>query len=165
MRFFKKLFKFLKWIITGAVWTYIYLSGTLILFRSVWGFNYLSQKSWQILSSYWNSGGSISTGKDYLLVLCLIVLIPLWIWGWKKLYKANYVALLLAPLLWYQKREADNSLKAMSRTKIHNIGISIGDDIKQDFENKLQKRQAAATNAPKASQNIRLQLKDKLRHE
>ena len=53
----------------------------------------------------------------------------------------------------------------MSRVKIHNIGTSIGDDVKQDFEKKLQKQQARVSNEPKVSQNIRLQLKDKLRHE
>lgn len=165
MSFFKKLLKLLKFIITGAVWTYIYICGTLMLFKHIWGFNYLSSKSWHVLSTYWNNGGAINTVKDFLLLLCLILLIPLWIKGWRKLYRLNYASFLLSPILWYQKKEADNSLRSMSRIKIRNIGSSIGDDIKQDFENKLKKRQAAVSNEAKSSQNIRLQLKDKLHHE
>ena len=56
-------------------------------------------------------------------------------------------------------------MKSMSRIKIHNIGISIGDDVKQDFENKLKRQQTEIEKAPKASQRIRSGLKNKLKNK
>ncbi len=163
MKFFKKLLAFNKWIIVGAIWSYIYLYGTLLLFKSVWGFNYLSRSNWKVITGFWEQGGKIQTGSDYLFIICLILLIPLWIWGWRKLYKANFFMLLITPILWYQKHKADKYIKGMSRIKIHNIGISIGEDIKQDFETKLKQKQEKIENNPKAVSNIRANLTDKLK--
>lgn len=163
MKFLKKLLAFIKWITIGVVWSYVYLYGTLLLFKSLWGFNYLSRSSWGVISSFWEQGGKIRTGSDYLFVICIILIIPLWIWGWRKLYKANILALLLAPILWYQKRKADKYIKGMSRIKIHNIGISVGDDIKQDFENKLKQQKEEIEKSPKAVSSIRSDLTNKLK--
>ena len=162
MKIFKKLLAFLKWAIVGIVWSYIYILATTLLFKSVWGFNYLSRNSWNIISTFWQQGGRIKSGSDYLFILCLLLLIPLWIWGWRKLYKTNFMAVLLIPLTWYQNRSATRYMKSMSRIKLHNIGISIGDDVKQDFENKLKQQQTQIQNSPKASQKIRSELKNKL---
>lgn len=162
MKFLKKLLIFWKLFIVGVIWSYVYLCGTTLLFKSIWGFNYLSRSNWRIISGFWKSGGTIRSGSDYMFIICLILLIPLWLWGWRKLYKANFINLLLIPVNWYQRRSADNYMKSMSRVKLHNIGISIGADIKQDFENKLQKQKTDIENAPKASQNIRSQLKNRL---
>lgn len=162
MKFLKKLMAFVKWLIVGVVWSYIYLLGTWFLFKYVWGFNYLSRSSWHVISRYWNEGGRIKTGSDYMFVLCLIMLIPLWLWGWKKLNRTNFVNVILQPFLWVQKRNAEKYMENMSRVKIHNIGISVGDEIKQDFENKIKKQQLEIENSPKSSKNIRNNLKNKL---
>jgi hypothetical protein len=162
MKFLKKLFAFSRWLLIGALWSYVYLLSTLLLFKSVWGFNYLSQSSWNLISKFWSAGGKIYSTSDYLFVLCLILLIPVWIWGWKKLYKTSFIGILLSPILWYQKREANNTLKKMSRNKILNIGVSVGDDIKKDFENKLKKQQSDVEKSQNASKSIRNNLKNKL---
>ena len=165
MKFLKNLLRFIKWITVGALWSYLYLYGTLLLFKSVWGFNYLSRSNWRVISDFWEQGGKIRTGSDYLFILCLILLIPIWIWGWKKLYKANLFALIIAPILWYQKRKADKYIKGMSRIKIHNIGISVGEEIKQDFENKLKQQKEEIEKSPKAVAGIRSDLSNKLREK
>ena len=162
MKIIKKLLAFLKWAIVGILWTYTYILLTTLLFKSVWGFNYLSRSSWNIISTFWQQGGRIKSGSDYLFILCLLLLIPLWIWGWRKLYKTNLMAVVLIPLTWYQNRSAAKYMKSMSRIKLHNIGVSIGDDVKQDFENKLKQQQNQIQNSPKASQKIRSELKNKL---
>lgn len=162
MKFLKKLLAFIKWLIVGIIWSYIYIVCTWLFFKSIWGFNYLSYSNWQIITRYWNEGGRIKTGKDYLFILCLAIFIPLWIWGWKKLNKTNIINILFQPFLWLQKRQAEKYMKNMSHIKIHNIGISIGDEIKQDFENKLKKQQSDITNSPKTSSSIRNNLTNKL---
>ena len=162
MKLFKKLLKLGKILLVGIIWSYVYIQSTLFLFKSVWSFNYLSRAHWKVINTYWNEGGKIITGKDYLFVLCLLLLIPLWLWGWKRLCRTNFLALFLSPITWHQKREADKYLKSMSRIKIHNIGVSTGDDVKQDFENKLKKQQAEIEKTSKTSQTLRSQIKDKL---
>lgn len=161
MTLIKNLLALWKFLFVGAVWTYIYLCLTLLLFKSVWGFNYLSPTGWKVLSTFWNEGGKIRTGSDYMFVLCLILLVPLWLWGWRKLHK-NFLNLLMWPVTFYQKRSADKYMKSMSRIKLHNIGVSIGDDVKKDFENRLKQQKMKIENSPRASQSIRKNLKDKL---
>lgn len=162
MKALKKILKFLKLITVGVIWSYIYLYGSLLLFKSVWGFNYLSRSSWRLISDFWQSGGKIYSISDYIFVICLILFIPIWIYGWKKLYKTNFVALLISPILWFQNKSANKYLKKLNRIKILNIGISTSDEIIQDFENKLKKQKSAIENTPIASNNLRNNLKNKL---
>ena len=162
MTILKKLLAFWKWAIVGIAWSYVYIVLTVSLFRIIWGFNYLSRHSWQVISKFWDAGGRIRTLSDYLFLIALCLLIPLWIWGWKKLYRTNYAQLALTPILWYQKRQADSYMKKMSRVKIHNIGISVSADIQQNFESQLKKQQAEIEQSPKTSQSIRSQLRNKL---
>lgn len=162
MKFLKKLLKLSKFLIVGILWSYIYIGVTLALFKHIWSFNYLSRAHWKVISSFWNEGGKISTGKEYLFIICLLLLIPIWLWGWRRLYKTNFLAILLAPLTWYQKKMADKYLKSMSRVKIHNIGTSAGEEIKLDFENKLKAQQSEIESTPKTSERIRAQIKNKL---
>ena len=162
MKFLKKISKFIKWILIGAIWSYVYLLSTLLLFKKAWGFNYLSRSSWNIISDFWSAGGRIKTGKDYLFIICLILLVPLWLWGWKKLNKINMLSLFLAPVLWYQNKKANAYMDGMSRIKIRNIGLSNGNNIKENFEKKLQQQQEEIKKSSKTSKNIRNNLKTKL---
>ena len=136
MKLFKKFLALCKCLIVGTIWTYTYLYITLTIFKSAWNFNYLSPQSWSIISTFWNEGGRINTSGDYLFLFSLIILIPLWIWGWIKLYRTNFINVLFLPIAWYQNKKANTYLKEMSRIKLHNIGASIGAEAKQDFENK-----------------------------
>ena len=162
MNIIKKILKLFKWLITGALWSYVYFLCTVSLFVSIWNFNYLSSSSWQVITEYWQKGGVIKTGTDFLFLFALILLIPLWIWGWRKLYQMNILNLFLVPLNWYQKRSADSYMKSMSRIKIHNIGVSLEDDAKQDFDSKIKSREQAIKSDTKASESIRSQIKNKL---
>lgn len=162
MTFLKKLLAFWKWAIVGIAWSYVYVVITLTFFKFFWGFNYLSRHSWRIISKFWDEGGRIRTASDYFFILALILLIPLWIMGWKKLYRTNYAQLLLFPILWYQKRQAGKYMKKMSRIKIRNVGISVSADVKQDFDTKLKQQQMAIEKESKASQDIRSHIKNKL---
>jgi len=165
MKFFKKLWSFIKFCFIGILWSYIYLHITLFIFKTIWDFNYLSRNNWRIISTFWQEGGKIVAGKDYLFIFCLILLIPLWIWGWKKLNHTNFLQVLVKPVEWLQARSAKNYLKEMSRIKLHNIGASVGAEIKQNFENELKKQQNQIENAPKASQSIRHHIKEKLNNK
>ena len=97
----KKILNFIRTILIGTIWSYVYfiiVNSLLIIF---WNFSIISSSSWTLLNSYWENGGTIKAGKDYLLLTILLLYIPLWIWGWRRLIKVNFLNLLLAPVRWY----------------------------------------------------------------
>lgn len=71
----------------------------------LWNFDYLSTNDWQTIGNFWEGGGSIKTGKDYIFMTMLLLIIPFWILGWRYFYKINFVQLLLSPIIWYNKRQ------------------------------------------------------------
>lgn len=161
-KFFRRLFSFIRFMIIGSAWTYIYAYITTLLFRSIWNFNYLSAGSWKIIGNFWQQGGAIKKASDYLFIIALLLLVPLWYKGLKKLLKANFVEILFLPVRYFNKRAADKYIGKISRQKIRNIGLSMGADAKQQFENKLKSSQKKIEDSPKVSQNIRGQIKQKL---
>ena len=79
----KKIFKFLKALVVGSVWTviFVYIAENIMIY--LWNFDILNTRDWQIINSFWESGGKIKAGKDYIFILMLLALIPLWFCGWK----------------------------------------------------------------------------------
>lgn len=101
----KRLKKFIKLSIVGILWTYIYVYCTGILMFLLWNFNYLSASDWQMISDFWESGGRIKSGKDYIFMTMLLLIMPFWILGWRYFYKLNFMQLILSPIVWYNKRQ------------------------------------------------------------
>lgn len=120
----KKLAKFIKFCLVGTIWTYTYVYCTGLLIYLIWNFNYLSVGDWQTISSFWEGGGRIKSGKDYLFVTCLLLIIPVWILGWKYFYKKDFVQLLLTPVIWYNKRKIKKYSETSSRLVLKNMGGS-----------------------------------------
>lgn len=66
----RKLFKILKAAIVGAVWTVVFVYAARIIMISIWNFDILNMRDWQVINTFWESGGKIKTGRDYLLSAC-----------------------------------------------------------------------------------------------
>ena len=64
----RKLFKILKAAIVGAVWTVVFVYAAQIIMISIWNFDILNMRDWQVINTFWESGGKIKTGRDYLFV-------------------------------------------------------------------------------------------------
>ena len=131
---FKRILKFIKFVLVGSVWSYLYLYASLILTIKIWNFNYLSLKSWRIINSFWNQGGIIKQPGDYGLFAVLLLLIPLWLLGWRYFYKKNFIALLLAPIVWYNKRTIAKYGSNSSRIILKNLGTTAKIDPKEFIE-------------------------------
>ncbi len=108
----KKLKKFIKFSIVGMIWTYVYAYCTSLLVFVLWNFNYLAPSDWQMIGNFWDGGGSIRSGKDYIFMTMLLLIIPFWIAGWRYFYKLNFIQLILSPIVWYNKRQ----IKKISNT-------------------------------------------------
>lgn len=84
----------------------------------------MSANSWRLLKSFWERGGTIRTGSDYLLLTTLFLLIPFWIWGWKRLNKINYLNILLWPISIYNNHIISKYGASSSRIILKNMGPS-----------------------------------------
>ncbi len=158
----KKILKFCKCLLVGIIWTYIFLYVSLFFTSAIWNFNYLSLVDWEIISAYWNQGGSIKEAKDYGLFLTLILLIPTWIFGWRYFYHRNFIAIILAPINWYNQKQIKKYGKDTSRIVIKNMG-STGKKINPEemIEAKLKDFKSNMEHQEKNSDILREKLKEK----
>lgn len=129
----KFIFKFIRTFSIGLIWSYLYLliSNTILIY--FWNFNVLSSNSWKLVKSFWERGGTIHTGIDYMLLSLLILLIPLWIWGWKRLCKFSYLNILFWPIQAYNNHIIRKYGGSSSRIILRNMGRSkkITEEIEQ----------------------------------
>ncbi len=80
-----------KAIIVGAVWSVAYFTFILYYVSNNLGFNLLSPKDWEATYIAFTAGQfAIGPGKSVLLVLTLILLVPIWLIGWKAFYSINW---------------------------------------------------------------------------
>lgn len=117
--------KLFKASVVGIIWSYIYIFATELLLYYLWNFDYLSPQDWNTINTFWEHGGVIKTWKDYLFILSLLVVIPLWFWGWKYLYRQNYLEILLWPLNAYNRHIINRYGSESKRILLKNIGTSV----------------------------------------
>lgn len=95
---FKKLLSLTKFIIIGVLWTIVFLWGSRFLLVYIWHFDILSKKQWVVIAGYWNNNGVIMQLSDYMFFLTLLLLLVVWVIGWRWFSKISYSKLLLGPL-------------------------------------------------------------------
>ncbi len=120
----KKLSKVIKLIFIGTIWSYIYIYLANSLFVHFWKFNFLSAKQWRVIEVFWNSGGNIRQGKDYIFLLCLLLVIPLWMFGFSYFYKRNFLNLLLFPITAYNRRVVKKYGEGSKRIILKNLAAT-----------------------------------------
>jgi len=159
---FKKILKFIKFILVGTAWSYLFIYASVLFTIKIWNFNYLSLKSLRIIGSFWNQGGIIKHPGDYWLFAVLLLLIPLWLLGWRYFYKKNFTAFLLTPIIWYNKRTIAKYGSNSSRIILKNLGTTQKIDPKEYIESQLKDAKATIENHEKASDSLREMLKEKI---
>ena len=109
--------------IIGAVWSAFWLILTRSIFRLIWGFDFLSDKQWKVVAEFWNENGTIRGFSDYMLFICLLCALWLWIKVWKKLHKVNYLALILRPFEYMNKKQIEKYQANTKRVVIKNMVV------------------------------------------
>ncbi len=117
--------KLLKAIVIGGIWTILYFLLTRFLFTHFAGWDYLSPTDWQRIEYRWEAGATIKSARDYSILFALLMLVPLWFYGWKYLYQLNYMNIMLWPFnklntIMLRRYQAKNK-----RIILRNIGTSI----------------------------------------
>ena len=119
-----KILRFLRNLFVFIGWSVVFIVFTNFLIKLVWGFDFLSAHSWNILANFWNQGGVIKTTSDILLVLSLILLPLLWFLGFILAKKLNFWKIFTAPFSFVLKPFAENFSKEPERFVIKNIKSS-----------------------------------------
>lgn len=139
----KKLLRLIRNLIIGTIWSYLYLLIANTVLIHFWNFSTLSHNSWRLLKIFWERGGTIKTGRDYLLLFCLALLIPLWLWGWRKLVKIRYLNFLLAPIRMYNDRIIRKYGASSKRIVLKNLGRS--KKVEEEIDSKAQPQSQVKT--------------------
>lgn len=132
----KKIYKIFRTILIGAVWTYLFLVVSNYIMFQLWNFNFMSARSWQTISRFWESGGIIKTKTDYIFLLMLISLPFLWILGWLRALRTDYLSILLYPVNAYNRYVINKYGHDSSRIVLKNIKTNqkIIEEIKGQIE-------------------------------
>ncbi len=143
----KKLFRMIKYLLITVGWTWVYTLAADFLMIKLWNFNFLSPQDWQTMDIFWRGGGIIKSGKDYLFLGCLLIIVPIWFVILKRLWRVNYLNLLLSPFVWYNGYVIRKYGSDSKRIILKNIGkkISVKDEL------------AAQMPKPKAKEELNLE--------
>lgn len=149
----KSIFRFVRFVIIGILWSYIFIACANFIIYTLWNFNLLSARSWQTISAFWQSGGVIKTGKDYIFLSTIVALPFIWIWGWRFFCKVSYINILLYPIICYNRRIIRKYGHDSSRIVLKNMKSS--QKIIEDIKNELE---SIKPEKAKEVQNIRQQI-------
>ena len=149
----KTFLRFIRSVIIGFLWSYAFIIFSNFIMFKLWNFNILSARSWYTISAFWQSGGVIKTGKDYIFLSMLFLLPVFWILGWRYFCKVSYADILLYPINKYNsyiiKKYGHNS----KRIVLKNMKSS--QKMIEDIKNELE---SIRPEKAKEVQNIRQQI-------
>ncbi len=153
----KKITYIFRFSLVGCLWTYAFLMCANYITFFIWNFNFLSSHSWKIIYNFWNTGGVIKTGSDYIFILFLFSLPFFWFFGWIYFLRVNYVNIILYPINAYNSYVIKKYGQESSRIVLKNVKSTqkVIEEIKDQLESiKPEKTKEAA--------NIRSQIIKKL---
>lgn len=150
---FKSIFRFIRFVIIGFAWSYLFIFCANFLMYGLWNFNILSARSWQTITAFWQSGGVIKTGKDYIFLIMLFSLPIIWIFGWRYFNRISYKDILLWPINAYNRRIIRKYGHDSSRIVLKNMKSS--QKMIEDIKNELE---SIKPEKAKEVQNIRQQI-------
>lgn len=153
----KKIYKVFRVSLIGVIWTYLFLVVSNYIMFQLWNFNFMSARSWQTISRFWESGGIIKTKTDYIFLLMLISLPFLWILGWLRALRIDYLSILLYPVNAYNRYVINKYGHDSSRIVLKNIKSS--QKIIEEIKSQLESIKPAKT---KEVGNIRAEVQKKL---
>ena len=132
----KKIYKIFRTFLIGVVWTYLFLVVANYIIFQLWNFNFMSARSWQILNNFFDTDWALKTKADYIFLLMLFALPFLWVLGWIKALKIDYLSILLYPINAYNHYIINKYGHDSSRIVLKNIKSSqkMIDEIKNQIE-------------------------------
>ncbi len=97
----KKLAQYLRLALIMAGWTALYVWIISLIMNYFWHFDIFQKRYWEIIGDFWREGGVIDQPSEYMFLFTLLMIIPVWVWGFKKAKKLSYVKIIFFPVFWY----------------------------------------------------------------
>ena len=124
-----------------------------MIVRYIWNFDLFDVSRWKFISEFWQRNGTISGFSDYMFFLSLLVIVIVWIRGWKKFYKIQYVKALLKPFEYFSKKQIEKYSKEDKHVVIKNL--TVGEKITIDDLIAEKIKEEEKTPKTKESENLR----------
>lgn len=103
------------------IWTIGYMFWFRQLMIAMWGFDPLASTHWEYIYGQWRSGWVIQTPREWMFVIALFAMIPLWFIGWTILSSISWMswfkAILLFPIKLI-KSKMNTSQKSVRKPKV-----------------------------------------------
>ena len=143
-----KFFQFLRNLFVFICWTFFFVVLSNFLIKLIWGFDFMSAHSWNVLTGFWNQGGVIKTASDILLLLSLALLPFLWFIGALLIKQLNFWKIISFPFRIILKFFNNDTDKTPQRFVIKNIQSSQQhiEDIKTEINSIKPKKSQEAEN-------------------
>ncbi len=144
----KKIIRLIRGLFVLIGWTGVFIFLSNLLTSIIWNFNFMSSRSWDILSAFWNQGGVIKTISDVILITILLTLPLFWLIGYILVLKLNYTKILLYPINLIYNVFTPKTNKEPERIVIKNIKSSqqMVDDIKAEIDSLKPEKSKEAGN-------------------
>lgn len=144
----KKALRFCRNFLIFIGWTWFFFVFSNLLIDMIWNFDFLSNRSWQILLNFWNKGGIIKTTSDVLLIFSLLLLPIIWIIGYFQILKLDYLKLFLWPIRFIYSIFDRCALERPKRIVLKNIKSSdkLIEEIKSEIESIKPEKSTGAEN-------------------
>ncbi len=144
----KKALRFCRNFLILIGWTWFFFGFSNLLIDMIWNFDFLSDRSWQILLNFWNKGGIIKTTSDVLLIFSLLLLPIIWIIGYFQILKLDYLKLFLYPIRFIYSIFDRRALERPKRIVLKNIKSSdkLIEEIKSEIESIKPEKSTGAEN-------------------
>ncbi len=155
----KKISKLTKCLFVGAMWTSAFLYIARLLMIYIWKFDIFYAKQWSVVKGFWNNNGVIEGAADYTFFLSLLLIAVIWMVGWVKLYRLDYVKLLLAPLNYFANRNIKKYEEADTHVVIKNIKVGEKITVEDIIQDRIKQEK---TENVKESDAIRRSLSEKI---
>lgn len=97
----KKLAQYLRLALIMAGWTALYVWIISLIMNYFWHFDIFQKRYWEIIGDFWREGGVIDQPSEYMFLFTLLMIVPVWVWGFKKAKKLSYVKIIFFPVFWY----------------------------------------------------------------
>lgn len=161
----KKIGKLLKFVIVSVAWSYVYFVVMRWTFLKVWHFDILIADYWLTVADFWNRGGVISKLKDLVFVFALVSLVPLWLYFFIKLLKADVGAVITYPIVLYNRHMVNKYGSATSRIVFRNLGAKKDDMSFEDMVNMKMKQSKNENNETLEADKLRNIVQEKIRNK
>ena len=143
----KKIGKFIKFVLVLFFWSAAWLSLMRFIMIRIWNFDFFSPVPWMKIYAYWNKGGVIKGGFEYMIFVTLLITVILWYIGLKRLYHTDFIGIFSKPFAYFSQKQISKFESENKHIALKNLVVGekitlddlIEEKIKEEGNKQLQR--------------------------